>query len=102
VFWKRPRTGTGRFILKLSLVNVASWLLLLPLSPRGHAPPLVTYGFFLWLINSPLLIVLIVVLWMGFKERDENRVFLATATAYVVMNAVMMWILPIVSLMTLN
>jgi hypothetical protein len=98
IFWKRPVTSTGRFVQRLSLGNVVSWLLLLPQGSRGDPPPIVIYGFVLWLINCPLLIVLMVALWMDYKERDENRVFLATATVYLAMNAVMMWIVPVVSI----
>jgi hypothetical protein len=98
VFLKRPATGTGRFFFKLSLVNVASWIILLPLSSRGHTPPLVIYGTLLWFINSPLLIVLAITLWMDFKERDENKVFLRTATTYLIMNVLVMWLIPSVLL----
>ena len=84
--------------MKLSIVNVASWVLLLPLESKGHPPLQVMVGFILWLINSPLLVALGVMVWQCAKEREESNVFLATLTMYVALNIFMMWIVPAVGL----
>lgn len=98
VLWKRPVSRAGKFAVKLSIVNVASWILLLPLEPQGHSPPQVMVGFILWLINSPLLVALVVMVWKCVNEREESNVFLATLTLYVALNMFMMWFVPAVEL----
>lgn len=102
VLWKKPVSGTGKFALKLSLVNLISWILFLPLNPLGHPPPQVMFGLILWLINSPLLVALVVMVWKCAKEREESKVFLATLTMYVALNMFMLWIVPAVELLLIS
>lgn len=98
VLWKKPVSGTGKFALKLSLVNLVSWILFLPLNPLGHPPPQLMFGLVLWLINTPLLIALIVAMWKCLNDPDENKVFLTAVTTLVAFNIIMMWIIPAVEL----
>ena len=98
IFWKKPISQTGRFIRKVSLVNVASWIVILFPDSRGHPPPQLIYGFILWLVNSPLLIILAVAVWICFKGREENTVFISAAAVYVALNMVMLWVVPAIGL----
>lgn len=102
VLWKKPVSRAGKLALKLSIVNVASWVLLLPLDSKGHPPLQVMVGFILWLINSPLLVALVVMVWKCAREREESNVFLATLTLYVALNMFMMWVVPAVELFLIS
>lgn len=102
IFWNKPVSNGGRFILKLSLVNVASWVLFLLFDSHGHPPPQLIVGFVLWLLNSPLLIALAAGVWVSFKSRDENKVFLLISASYVMVNMVMLWAVPAIAVFLID
>ena len=94
--WKKPVTHFGRIALRLSIVNVIGWVILLFLPDGGHPPlwlfPL--HGF--WLLNLILLPAITVVLWMCRREREERKSFLAISLAYLLLNVIVLFIVPLV------
>ena len=100
LLWKRPISDGGKLSLKLCAVNAAGWLLimLLPFSESGHPPPWLFPTLLFWLINLPLIPSAAVALWVCYKGREERASYLAVAAAYVVMNAAVLFILPLVLL----
>lgn len=100
-FWKRPRTDAGRLALKLCLVNVLSWVIVLPLDRSGDPPPVVIVGGLLWLLNLPLLIATIAALVVAFRSRQENRIHLTVTITYVLVNVIVLWLVPAIALFSL-
>lgn len=100
--WKRPRTYAGGLAFKLSLVNVASWAIVLPLDNTGHPPPQVIVGGLLWLLNLPLLVAIISALWVALKSRQEDFTYLIVAIAYVFLNVTLLLIVPAILLLSLR
>ena len=96
VLWKKPVTDCGKLIRKLCLVNAVGWLLILPLSDRGHPPPFLFPLLLFWLVNLPLLPAAAVVLWTCRKGREEKSLFLAVTSTYVVINMAVLFILPLI------
>ena len=94
--WVKPISDCGKLARKLCLVNALGWVLLLPLSGRGHPPPFLFPALLFWLLNLPLLPATAIVLWVCRKGHDEKAPYLAVASAYVVMNAVVLFIVPLV------
>jgi len=70
------------------------------LDDRGHPPPIVIAGALLWLLNLPLLIAAIAAIWVAFKDGQENNPYLLTSVLYLVANAVTLWIVPAVALVS--
>ena len=99
-FWKTPRSEGGKLARILCLVNATSWILILPLDVRGHPPPIVIAGALLWLLNLPLLIAALAASWVAFKDGQENKPYLLTSVLYLVANAVTLWIVPAVALVS--
>lgn len=93
--WVKPVSDCGRLSRKLCLVNALGWILLLPLSGTGHPPPFFFPALLFWLINLPLLPAATVALWICRKGRDEKSSYLAVASAYVVMNVAVLFIVPL-------
>jgi hypothetical protein len=94
----RPVTDGGKFFWKLSLINVASWIVILPLPSRGHPPPQVIVGALLWLLNTPVLVTLVVALVIAFRSREEKKLFLTSAAIYLALNIILLWVVPAVLL----
>ena len=94
--WLKPISDCGKLARKLCLVNALGWVLLLLLSGRGHPPPFLFPALLFWLINLPLLPATAIALWLCRQGHDEPAPYLAVAAAYVVMNAVVLFILPLV------
>lgn len=92
--WQKPRTPSGKLALKLCLINVISWVIVLPLDDEGHPPPRVMAGALLWLLNLPVLVALIAALSVSFRSREENVVYLTIITIYVALNVALLCILP--------
>ena len=95
ILWKKPVSDGGKLSFKLCLVNALGWFFVLPLSDRGHPPPFLFPLLLFWLINLPLLPAAGVALWVSYKGRGERASYLAIASAYVVMNIVILFILPL-------
>jgi hypothetical protein len=96
--WRRPVTDGGKFFWKLSLINVGSWIVVVPLPSRGHPPLQVIVGALLWLLNTPVLITLAIALMISFRSREERKLFLTVAAIYLALNMVLLWIVPVVLL----
>ena len=96
LFWNKPVSDCGKLSLKLCLINALGWLLILILSDRGHPPPFLFPGLLFWLINLPLLPATAVTLWVCRREREEKASYLVLASAYVVLNIVVLYILPLI------
>lgn len=98
MLWKRPLSGGGKLSLKLCAVNAAGWLLLmlLPFSESGHPPAWLFPTLLFWLVNLPLIPTAAVALWVCYKGREERPSYLAIASAYVGINVVVLFILPLV------
>src|ERR1041385_639258 len=99
-FWRAPRTDSGRLARKLCLVNLISWVVVLPLDVRGDPPPAVIVGGLLWLLNLPIIIGTITALWVSIRAREENKTFLTASAIFVILNVGILWITPIVFLLT--
>jgi hypothetical protein len=95
LLWKKPVSDGGKLSLKLCVVNALGWFCILPLSDRGHPPPILFPLLFFWLINLPLLPAAVVALWGCYKGREERVPYLAIASAYVLMNILVLFILPL-------
>ena len=95
---ERPITHLGRISRRLCVANAIGWLILLPLSDRGHPPPYVFPVFGFWLLNFILLPAIAVVLWMCRRDQQERRSFLVLSLAYVVLNIIVLYIFPVVRL----
>jgi hypothetical protein len=93
--WEKPVTDCGKLIRKLCAVNALGWLLILPLSDRGHPPPFLFPLLLFWLVNLPLLPAAAVALWTCRKGREEKSLFLAVTSTYVVINMAVLFILPL-------
>ena len=94
--WKKPVSVCGKLSFKLCIVNALGWLLVLPLSDRGHPPAYLFPLLLFWLINLPLLPATAVALWVCRKGREEKASYLAIASTYVVMNMAVLFILPLI------
>jgi hypothetical protein len=92
----RPVTGGGKLSLKLCIANAVGWLIILPLSTAGHPPPFLFPTVVFWLINLVLLPATAIALWVSHKERKERTLYLAAASPYVAMNAVVLFVVPLV------
>jgi hypothetical protein len=92
----KPVTGGGKLSLKLCIANAVGWLIILPLSTTGHPPPFLFPTIVFWLINLVLLPATAIALWVGHKERGERTVYLAASSTYVAMNAVVLFVVPLV------
>ena len=96
LFITKPISASGRFALKLALVNAVGWLLILPLPDDGHPPlSLIGYGIF-WLINLVLLPAATIALWLCYKEREEKKSYVAVAAAYLGLNFVVLFLIPLI------
>ena len=100
LLWERPISDGGKLSLRLCAVNAAGWLLVLPLtfSEGGHPPVWLFPLSLFWLVNLPLLPAAAVALWVCYKWREEGVPYLAIASAYVLMNIVFLFVLPLVLL----
>jgi hypothetical protein len=92
----KPVTGGGKLSLKLCIANAVGWLIILPLSTTGHPPPFLFPTVVFWLINLVLLPATAIALWVSHKEREERTRYLAAASTYVAMNAVVLFVVPLV------
>ena len=92
----KPVTGGGRLSRKLCIANAVGWLIILPLSMTGHPPPFLFPMVLFWLINLVLLPATAIALWVSHKERDERALYLATASTYVAVNAVILFVVPLI------
>jgi hypothetical protein len=97
--WKKPTTDFGKISLKLCAVNAMGWLIILPLSDRGHPPPFLFPALFFWLLNLLLLPATATVLWLSRKDGQEKRAYLVAASIYVTMNVVVLYALPLIGLL---
>ena len=92
----RPVSAGGRLSLKLCIANAVGWLIILPLSTTGHPPPFLFPTAVFWLINLALLPATAIALRVSHKEREERTLYLATASTYVAVNAVVLFVVPLV------
>lgn len=92
----KPVSGGGRLSRKLCIANAVGWLIILPLSTTGHPPPFLFPMALFWLINLVLLPATAIALWVSHKEREERALYLATASMYVALNAVVLFVVPFV------
>ena len=92
----KPMTGGGRLARKLCIANAVGWLIILPLSTTGHPPTFLFPTILFWLINLVLLPATAIALWVSHKEREERALYLATASTYVAVNAVILFVVPLV------
>ena len=94
--WQRPVTGYGKLTLKLCAVNALGWFIVLSLPDRGHPPPYLFPALLFWLLNLLLQPAAATVLWLCRKDGAEKPAYLAAASAYVVMNIAVLYIMPTV------
>jgi hypothetical protein len=95
-----PASDSGRLARKLCLINAVGWLLLLPLPTRGH-PPLILIGVVLfWLMHLILIPAGIVALWVSHRDGEERLRYLIVADTYVLLNLVILFVAPLVWLLT--
>ena len=96
--WKKPVTDFGKISLRLCVVNAVGWLVVLPLSTKGHPPSLLMGLMVFWLVNLILLPSIAVLLWICRKDHEERKSYLVIASTYLAANLVVLYIFPIVSL----
>jgi hypothetical protein len=92
----KPVSAGGSLARKLSIANAVGWLIILPLSTTGHPPPFLFPTILFWLINLILLPATAIALWVSHKEREERADFVAVASAYVAVNAVVLFVVPLI------
>ena len=96
LFITKPISASGKFALKLALVNAVGWLLVLPLPDDGHPPlSLVGHGIF-WIINLVLLPAATIALWLCYKEREEKKSYVAVAAVYLGLNFIVLFLIPLI------
>ena len=96
----RPVSGGGKLSFKLCIANAIGWLIVLPLSAKGHPPPLLIPAVLIWLINLVLLPAAAFALWSSYKERDESHRYLAIASTYVALNVMVLFAVPLIWLVS--
>ena len=96
----RPVSSGGRLSLKLCIANAVGWLLILPMSDAGHPPPSLIATAFFGLINLVLIPAATVALWISYKEREERARYLAVAGAYITLNLLTLFVIPLVWLLS--
>lgn len=96
----RPVSGGGKLSFKLCIANAIGWLIVLPLSTKGHPPPFLIPAVLIWLINLVLLPAAAFALWSSYKERDESHRYLAIASTYVALNVVVLFAVPLIWLVS--
>ena len=94
VFLTKPDSSGGRLSRKLSIANAVGWLLIVPLSNRGHPPPSLIPMILFWLANLVLLPAAFFALWKSHKEREERIPFVAVGLTYVAFNLVVLFVVP--------
>lgn len=95
--WAKPSTEYGRWARALLAFNGAGWLLgsLLAYVP-GHTPPIVYLVVLFWPLNLLLLPAASVMLWVGHRGEGERGAYLLAAFAYVVVNVLMLYVVPVI------
>ena len=92
----KPVSAGGKLSLKLCLANACAWLVVLPLSDRGHPPPIVLGVALFWLINLPVLPAAATALWLSLKKQGETVAYVYIASTYVVLNLIVLFAIPII------
>jgi hypothetical protein len=100
LFLTRPDSSGGRLARKLCIGNAVGWLLFVPLSTKGHPPAFLIPGILFWLINLVLLPAAFFALRTGHKEREEKISFVAVAAAYIALNLAVLYVVPLVWLLS--
>jgi hypothetical protein len=95
----KPMSTGGKLARKLCIANAVGWLIILPLSTTGHPPPFLFPTILFWLVNLVLLPATASAVWVSYKERAERTLYLAVASTYVAMNAVVLFVVPLVWVM---
>lgn len=96
--WRKPLTDFGKISLRLCVVNSVGWFIVLPFSESGHPPSWLFPTLLFGLLNLILLPAIAVVLWMCRKDQEERQSYLVIASTYVALNAVLLYIFPILGL----
>lgn len=92
----KPVSAGGSSAHKLCIANAVGWLIILPLSTTGHPPPSLFPTILFWLINLILLPATAIALWVSHKEREERALYVAVASAYVAIDAVVLFVVPLI------
>ena len=97
--WKRPLTDFGKISRRLCALNAVGWaIVLLPWSKKGHPPSLLFPIVIFWLLNFVLLPAIGLFLWMCRKDHQERKSYLATASIYLALNIIVLYIVPLIGL----
>ena len=94
LFLTKPDSSGGRLSRKLSIANAVGWLLIVPLSNKGHPPPSLIPMILFWLANLVLLPAAFFALWKSHKEREERIPFVAVGLTYIALNLVVLFVVP--------
>jgi hypothetical protein len=97
--WKKPITDFGKISLKVCVANAAGWLIILPLSDRGHPPQFLFPAVLFWLLNFLLLPAAATVLWLSHRDGQEKRAYLVATSIYITMNVVMLYVVPLIGIL---
>jgi len=90
----KPISDGGRLSLKLCLFNAIGWLVILPLSDRGHPPPFVIALLPFWLLNLVLLPAAFIALRVSYKQHEERKTYLVIAGSYLALNVFVLFLIP--------
>lgn len=97
--WKRPVTAAGWFSFALCMINGIGWFAVL-LIPEPE-PLLVFFPIIpFWLFNIMLLHSAGFMLWTCKQDAIERRPFLAIAATYVSLNIVILYVCPLIYLLS--
>ena len=92
----KPKSEGGKLARRLCVANVIGWFILLPLSTAGDPPPFLILGSLLWLANLILMPAAAMALRVSHKEHDERTSYLAVASAYVLTNVMILFVIPLI------
>ena len=92
----KPVSDGGRLARKLCIANAAGWILILPLSNKGHPPPSFIAIVLFWLVNLVLLPAAAAALWTSYKGREEGFAFVAVASTYLAINLAVLFVIPVI------
>jgi hypothetical protein len=100
LFLTKPDSCGGRLARKLCIANAVGWLLIVPLSTRGHPPTFLIPTVLFWLVNLVMLPAAFFALRTAHKEREEKIPFVVVAAKYIALNLAVLFVVPIVWLLS--
>jgi hypothetical protein len=91
-----PISDGGKLARKLCLIDAAGWVFIMALPTSGHPPAYLIPLALFWLANFVMMPAAVFALWKSYKERQENKTYLAVAFTYAAINLFVFIGIPII------